>query len=661
MQYYNNILAVEASFLVEHEVMSKAMYKKMQARRDIRVIRRGCRGTGALVAYDSMPERFRRKVEAIIRDPRKAAQLNEIETMIEHSASASAYFGGYTTDGERHLPAEKRREYYADAIVLDAVNNLINQRSGKRRALGHAASRMWDTIAEEVQDIDRSKYPHDLPSNPRSLERKMKSYLKDGYETLIHKNYLGKSNATKIDTEDKEMILGTLASDPRNLDNEKVARLYNAVAEAKGWKPITGYTVAGWRKKNDTLIYARRRGAHNFMNNKTMQVKRRAPEHPLSLFVVDGWDVELMYQDVNDKGVTTYTNRLCAVIVIDACCKYPVGYAIGKHESSSLIKEAMRDSLRHTEELFGQMMRPSQIQTDNYARTALTPVYQSMCEHYTPASVGNAKAKIIERWFKYFNTKYCQMQVNWSGFGVTSRKESQPNGDFLSSQKKSFPDFDGVREQIRAFISAERAELRDTYVGKYKAMPADRRCPMPYDQYLLTFGMATSRPALLQGSGLNVTINGVKRTYDCFDPSFRRHSSEKWTVRYDPVDTSSAIAVNADETLRYQIEEKYVQPMALADRTEGDGEQLARVRQYNDVLRTQIAGEISQYTRRAADVVRELRNDTLNKFLITDSRGQHKDEREKERLLTESKARLMSPADKMKEDLFDPQELLNEF
>jgi len=39
---------------------------------------------------------------------------------------------------------------------------------------------------------------------------------------------------------------------------------------------------------------------------------------------------------------TTYTNRKTAVIVLDACKKYPIGYAIGDHESPALIRWALR-------------------------------------------------------------------------------------------------------------------------------------------------------------------------------------------------------------------------------------------------------------------------------------------------------------------------------
>ncbi|HHT9079692.1 TPA: hypothetical protein ACT5CJ_002484, partial [Flavobacterium psychrophilum] len=70
--------------------------------------------------------------------------------------------------------------------------------------------------------------------------------------------------------------------------------------------------------------------------------------------------------------------------------KYPIGYAIGSHESPELIKEAMRNAINHTAELFGQRFNPRQLQSDNYQSKTLTPVYEACTKYYTPAKVKNA-------------------------------------------------------------------------------------------------------------------------------------------------------------------------------------------------------------------------------------------------------------------------------
>ena len=642
--------------MIANGIFTETNYKQLSARKEINVVRRGCRGQEALVAYESMPERFRRKVEAIVKDPYKAVQVNGVEVLIEHSVEASEYFDSFKIGDDRHLPADKRREYYTNAIVLNAIKKLINNRTSKRRALGNKAIRFWETISESVQELDATRYPHTLPANPRSLERKYKAYISNGYESLVHSAYFhGNKNAAKIDDDIKVSAMAMFISDPRNLDNEQVAKIYNTVALQMGWKAITSGTVAVWRKKLDNQIYARRHGASAFRNNKAMQVKRSAPTYPLYYWTLDGWDAELLYQK-EENGHPTYYNRPTIVVVLDACLKYPIGYAIGTHENTELIKEALRCAAKHTETLFGQMYRTAQLQSDHFAISKMTPIFANVADKVTPAAVKNAKSKIIEPWFKAFNKKYCQLQPNWSGFGVTSRKELQPNSDFLNKNRKNFPDFEGVCRQLVDFIEAERAELHDKYTALFAEMPPENRFPLSNEQYLLQFGATTGNRNLLQGSGINITIGGRKHQYDCFNPSFRNHASVRWEVRFDPDDLSRAMAVNEDETLQFLLEEKYVQPMALIERREGDYEQLRRVLDFNKQQEDRIAQQLGTHAENMQELLskhstKEL--DTLQKLMICDKKGQHKNLRNKERLKLGSITDMTDNVFDSEKDLFD--------
>ena len=628
MQYYNNILTVEAGWMIEQGVMSATNYRNLSNRGDIQVVRRACRNTPALVAYDSMPDRYKRAITEKVGNVRQAARQNVLEGLIEHSATASEYFENYMIDDDRHLPADKRREYYTNAIVLEAVGRLMESRNAKRKALGNRATRCWDEMSEAVQDLDLTKWPHTLPVNARSLERKYDRFVAEGYASLVHKAYTtGSKNAAKVADENQKAMLVTFMADPRNLDNEQVARLYNMVALQMDWKKITASAVAVWRDKCDDLIYARRHGAEMYRAGKEMQVKRSAPTRPLLYWTMDGWDVELLYQYKPDKGATTYHNRLTMVVVLDACCKYPIGFAVGRNESPSLIKEALRDAERETQRLFGRMYRVAQLQSDHFAMKNLNPTYQMVADKVTPARVKNAKAKPIEAWFNYFNKKYCQMQTNWSGFGITSRKELQPNTEFITKYKKDFPDFAGVVGQIVSFIQRERAELETAYVA---AFMADGLKELGTAQYLMTFGESTGeRRYLLQGTGIRCTIGGRKLDYDCFDTHFRKYGSTRWQLRYDPEDAHYAVAVNEDESLQFVLEEKYIQPMALADRTEGDAAELKRVMDFNRRKEKELMDELTPMDERAREL---LENTTLSKLLITDSQGQHKLPKAKARL-----------------------------
>jgi len=645
MEYFNNILAVEVGWMLREGIMKDYDYKHGVYRSgDIKVLRPACRNTPALVAYDSLPDRYKKAITEKVGDPRQAAKHNVLEGLIEHSAEATRWFEDFMIDETRHLPADKRREYYANAVVLDAIGRLIASRNTKRKALGGKATRFWEEIAQAVQNLDRGQWPHTLPENARSLERKYQKYRADGYQSLVHKAYTtGQRNAAKVATEENEAILVSLMADPRNLDNAQVAKLYNMVAAQMDWKKITSATVAVWRDKCDDLIYSYRLGGEKYRATREMQVKRSAPTRPLLFWTLDGWDVELLYQERNAKGVTTYTNRLTLEVVLDAHTRYPIGFAIGKNEDASLIREALRDAERETQRLFGKMYRVAQIQCDHFALKAMSATYDTVATKVIPARVKNAKSKPIEPWFNHFNKKYCQMQTNWSGFGVTSRKELQPNMEALSARKKDFPDRDGLIKQLVGFIQMERAELEAQYVASFSA---DGLEVLTTQQYLMAFGQSTGdRRYLLQGSGIRCTIGAAKMDYDCFDTRFRRYASTRWQLRYDPDDRRFALAVNEDESLQFVLEEKYTQPMALADRTDGDAAELKRVMDFNRRKEAELTDEMSRTRQTAMEVLEQT---TLSKLLITDSRGQHKLPKAKARL----KAAELVPAEVVDDDGF---------
>lgn len=591
-------------------------------RNQLQVLRRGCRNTPALVAYDSIPEQYKIKIkEKLGCDPAEAANGVTLEHYIEHNTYISNFFNTYLLDDGRYLPKKTAVEYYYNAIILNAIDNVIQS----------IDSITIMDIAMALKKLSIKDYPHKLPLSFRRLEEKLKKYKAEGLESLISKKFLNK-NAAKIINKEQRSMLVELISDPRNLDNEQIAYLYNVAAKSLQWEDITASTVAVYKDKYDLVTYAGRQGGVSFYNKKAMQVKRTPPTLPLQYWTVDGWDVELLYQEQNEN-ITTYHNRPTLIVVLDAFCKYIIGYAIGTHETPALIQEALRNAAKHTEELFGKMYCTQQLQSDRYAIKTMSQYYNIIAKNHTPARAKNAKSKIIEPYFKYFNKRYCQLQPNWSGFGITSNKNKQPNTEFLNKHKKQFPDFDGVCQQIESLIQIEREQKKEQYVKAFANV--ENKLELTYENFLLNFGESTGRKVLMQPDGLSFTINGVKRVYDSFDINFRTLDHIKWEIKYDSNDFSKVLAISDDCSYRFLMEQKHVQNMALVDRTEEDTLQLKRINDYNKNLEQKVI----DYRAVTGECVRELLSknrkkelETLKKLLITDSQGQHKDELGKEKL-----------------------------
>ncbi|MNF73818.1 hypothetical protein D3C84_558290 [compost metagenome] len=492
---------------------------------------------------------------------------------------------------------------------------------------------------------------HKLPTTSRGLRIRLAEYQKNSYAGLIS-GRLQNQNATKVKDNDQMALIDELLAKHTNLDNTQVASLYNTVAELMTWKTITPQTVANRKEERNLVVFAGRKGSTALSNSVLMQNKRMAPTKPMLFWTVDGWDAELLYQrtESNKKGysVTTYTNRLTMVLVLDPFNKYPVGYAIGTHETPELIKEAFRNALQHTRELFGAYFRPYQLQTDNYNRKALTPLYQACSVHYTPAKVKNAKSKVIEPFFNRFNKEYCQMFDNWSGHNMNSGSKNQPNDEMLNKLRHQFPDEQGCRNQLIRAVEMDRSKKCEAYLNQWSEVSPEHKSEMSHEMYLRYLGQTTGYTNRLEGQGLTPTINGQTLCFDSFDTNFRKLAHLDWAVKYDPADLSKVLVTNANSnkgklteivgTYEFVLEQKHIQPMALAERTEGDALKLAEVKNYNNNVMQYITGERQQNAERLEELFqRPQLQDTLAKLILVDSRGQHKDRKSDNRLATHSR------------------------
>lgn len=602
----------------------QALVRKKQVRR----VQKGGNGRVALYEVESLPLKWRTEVYKRYPDAKEQAESRVFMDTVEPDGAAFDFFQSYTLSDGRHLPDDKVLEYSANAAIMNAFRRCWEAHVSKRQRTGKkavAAKEFWARAAAALPRL-ADRFPHSLPGSARRLQMKMAEYVRDGYVCFISGKFLN-GNAAKVSDREKEAVLVNLLNNHNNLDFETIAGYYNAEARLHGWKEITAGAVQTWYDKKELYIKSGRLGETRFRNTLTMQVKRSRPTAAYHMWTLDGWVVEWLYQDVktNSQGhkVTTYCNRLTLEVVLDPCCDYPIGYAIGTHETPDLIREALHDAMRHTRELFGVMLRPNQLQCDNYKISTMMPIYASIAMNVTPARRKNAKSKVVEPYFNYLNKTYCKRFNNWSGYGITSDPDSQPSADWLNRHRHEIPTKDVLISRIIEMINIERLMKRAKFEQFRNNLAPERQIIMDKERYLLTFGLETGFTNKLEGSGIRPTLLGVKRAYDCFDIRFRERPRENWRLKYDPDDLSQILAVSEDGTRRFLLEEKYVQPMALADRKDGDYLQFEKVRRFNEDLETHITNENGRYY----DILDEHmgnRENILSRLCLTDSKGQHK-------------------------------------
>lgn len=569
-------------------------------------------GKKMLIVWSKLQDHYKEKVIKVIGDPFEYIAKQPIRDMVENDFRAEEYYRNKLLELNVSGLMEYVNKYTSAASWL---NMLVKSKADKeflRKTIGITNEKL---IEQTCQIIKSDKI--DLPASPRKLEAKIKLYKNDGYDCLIDWRF-GNKLAAKIgktedgfdaDLEEKQTaFIRRCASMHNNFSPAQIADAVNKVFKLQGWKTVSGSTIYSIIEANKHLTITGSRGKRVYQNEYAKQVKRKRPDFPLQYFSLDGWNVELAYNDEKGK-----VRRLVLLLVIDTISlngtlkNYPIGYAIGERETTELIREACQDAIIHIKELFGKPYRPWQVQSDHFGIKANTPFFKAMSHLYTPAAVGNAKAKPIEPYFKDLNKKYCQTQYNWTGHNLNAKKSNQVNTEALDKLKKEFPNEAGVIAQINAIIHQERELKKELYLQAWQNLQESEKVVLSNMDLLAMFGKTTGYTYSVSGKGLTATINGQPTTYESFDAAFWELQHLKWTVQYVEHDLSRVLAVSEDGKHRFELEAKYIVPMDVRSMKPADYEHLKRVKDFNK----EREDNIKEQRVVDAEVVKEVLNNTL--------------------------------------------------
>ena len=373
MQRVNGVLCATKDELIASSIVSDSNLEKLVSRKVLQIVVRGCRGRQAQYAVDTLPEKYKAEVYKRFDIPPMDRVKSLLEQLIRPLPEAVSYYHSYRLADGRCLPSDKIAQYTAEAQILEAVSAYKQEHYSKRGKAGRrpmGKGELYGWLADMIQALPQEEYPHKLPKS--RLQEKHEAYQRDGYESLIHKGYQNQ-NASKTGGDEQSALLLMLLASPNNLNNSQVARLYNETAKVRGWEKLTASAVGKIAKSKSLLIDAGRKGRTDYRLQVQTAFKRTKPTRAMSYWVHDGWTVELYYQHTttDKKGgtKTVYDCRLVVVVILDASCSYPIGYAIGERECPQLIAQALRSAVHHTEELFGVKCHPREIQYDHYQNT----------------------------------------------------------------------------------------------------------------------------------------------------------------------------------------------------------------------------------------------------------------------------------------------------
>ena len=571
-------------------IISKPYYDKLKREGKIRTSGRGCYSSPVMIEFDSLPPKY--KTEWITRhgDPRQMKEEKTFLQRIKLDAAARDCFTEYRYgDNGKCLEVDTINEYCNDAAILNAVRDMIADTVEARAKVGKATPKLWENIARHV-DSAREFYPCNLPKNPISLKRKYERYINEGYYGLIHAGY-GNRNSAAVNDEQGEALLLELFSHGNKLTAPAVVEAYNLWAAANGRREITERTAINYKIEHEYEISMRRDGKKSWADKYDRVIRRERPSAPLLLINSDDNDLDLYFKaeytaKVKGQLVTIKNDwfRLKMYVVLDAYCDYVLGYAVGPDMTVELVKEAYRNAANHVKELTGGRYLWHQIVADHWQLKNLQPFYQAQAT-FTPPTVGNARSKVIERFFG--NTWHNELKRynNYAGQNITAKAKSNP--DYIAANAKNRPTLDEGYHQVAQFVKSLRAlKWKDTgksrqqvWIEGFQASELARERLISDEQYLMIFGkrheMKGNRPApaKISNGGINPTIGGVEYFYEVPDAIYRTAIGKTVNIYYDPADMSRVLATD-NKNLRFIAMTDRAAKMALADMQPGDRAQL---------------------------------------------------------------------------------------
>lgn len=444
-EYFDNsVLCIQGRALYDEGIMSQANYKQLKSRY-FDTVRTGGNGRTALISYESIPERFKIKIEEQFGDPYKTTKHSQFKNYLHQDTKAIEFFNDYTLDNGEALPEKNKREYIANASVLNAIHTITSQNTARRKALGGSKTKIWDKIAVIIQDLPKHSFPHSLPSNVRRLKQKIKSYKATGYEALIHKGFCNK-NSEKINDDAKLWMLSRWADQVQKCAT--VAQLfaeYNVRAEGENWKQLKDKeTIYNYLQQTEALWTAHRYGELKAKAKFDYQHSTKMPSMRDSLWYSDGTKMNFYYQGENGKMET------CQVYeVMDAFSEVFLGYHISKTENYEAQYFAYKMAAETAEH------RPYEIKFDGqggHSKLKAGDFLSKMSRISVKTKPYNGSSKTIESAFGRFQQQIMAKSWFFTGQNVGSKKaESKANMEFILANKANLPTLEEAMEVYKQY------------------------------------------------------------------------------------------------------------------------------------------------------------------------------------------------------------------
>ncbi|AZZ59180.1 hypothetical protein OKE68_04460 [Riemerella anatipestifer] len=366
--YQKNILSIPAKLLYEDWALISYDYYKMLCRRGKLVRTNEGKGLGnqAWVSFHDLPVVKGVDIKEFclrtLGKPEDVLVKNLLEGEIVPDPKAIDFYAQHRKPNGKPLNFNQQREKATNAMILNAIETIMKDRVKSNKIFGKKKTQIWQNISDAVNAINTDKWLYNLPSNPRSLQRKYNEYLKDRYMAFIHKGE-GSDNARKVN-EDIEMLIISLYCLPNkpymksthdmylqfmggalevyDLQTGELYERENFFDEKGKMVEISESTINNYINKpeNQIIIAKFRNGDYDYNHKVRPHVHRHAPMFSMSKISLD--DRDIMHHKLPDGS------KVMAYYAFDDLSGAMIGIAHSKSKNHELFLDCLRNMFQFT-------------------------------------------------------------------------------------------------------------------------------------------------------------------------------------------------------------------------------------------------------------------------------------------------------------------------
>lgn len=538
-EYHQNTLCIASSWLYNSQIMTKSNFDILVNRGHVKKLTIGGNGRKALVAFESIPERFKKAIIEKVGDPYASAKKIIFLDYMTWGHEAETFFKSYLLENGSFLPEEKQQEYTHQAIVFNTINHIATNVVVQKRFGGK--KEMWNKMLSAVQNLPET-WMHTRYKNVVSFKRAYSKYAIEGYGSIVSGKWLN-TNSTKIVDEVADWILAQYCL-PIKYTISEVSRLYDSIREDKGWKSITERAMGEWLDKTEQkrIWMLARDGKDEYMKTFGHTVTRnRSQWFPNAWWAIDGTKLDLVHFANNTRKMAA---ELKINVVFDVYSEKIIGWDIAYSENHASHFRAIKQAVNHSgcrPFLFTydkQSGHTSQRMQDLYDRL---PAKGGA--HYSH-KVGR-KSSPAEQIFNRLQQEVISKMWFSDKQSIKVRKATnKPNTDFIVEYKEALPTVEDMHRIFSALVNKWNAGKQQDWdynrVEMYNQETEHREEIDMMDQLSL-FWIDETKEKKYYAHGLPLTVEGKDYLYEVYDHSgkidmeFRRKwVDEKLIVRYDP-------------------------------------------------------------------------------------------------------------------------------